>query len=803
MSAPPGGEAYRDRARSPEERARDLLDRMTLDEKIAQLCSVWLMLDPDGGEFAPFQGMLVDPSDPVAALRHGIGQITRPLGSRPVDPRSGARALNAFQRRLVEETRLGIPAIAHEESLAGFMAQGATQFPSPLNYGATWDPELIRQVGDVIRRQMRAVGAHQALAPVADVVRDPRWGRVEECVGEDPLLAGAMVSAYVAGLQGNDLREGVVATLKHFCGYSGSEGGRNFAPTHAGPREMADTFLVPFEMAVKRGGALSVMNAYQDVDGEPCAASRRLLTQTLRESWGFEGIVVADYFAVKMLHILHHVAEGPAAAAALALGAGLDVELPTGEYYAAGLPDALAKGLVDPETLDVSVRRVLLLKLRLGLFEKPYVDEGAVELDTREDRALARRVAERSLTLLSNDGTLPLAADPGRLAVIGPNADDERALFGNYSFQNHVASHFPDRPLPTRAKTVLTALRDRLGEGRVAYARGCGIVRESGDPLAVNPDSTPEFSDDSTLDLDDSGIPQAVEAARGADVAILVLGDRAGHFRTGTVGEGTDTDDLALPGLQPRLLDAVLATGTPTVVVLLNGRPFSLGGVAERSAAILEAWFPGQDGADAIVEAVFGDIEPGGRTPLSFASGAGMLPFSYRHTALARGIPPLPSFDPVFAFGHGLGYTSFAYADLSLGAERVPTDGEVAVSCTVHNCGERAGDEVVQLYLRDPAASITRPVQELKGFRRITLEPGEARRLHFRVSADLVAFTGPDLQRIVEPGRVEVRIGASSADIRLEGAFELVGPVRTVGEARSFLAEVSEEPAETPNRAPE
>ena len=320
------------------QRVKELLDRMTLGEKVAQLTSLWLNLDSESGDFAPFQAGFEDTSlDPDTLLREGLGQITRPFGTRPVDPAVGARALRAFQRRLVEETRLGIPAIAHEESLTGFMAQGATQFPSPLNYGATWDPDLIERVGDVIRRQMRAVGTHQALAPVADVIRDARWGRVEECVSEDPYLVGCIVTAYVRGLQGDDLTTGVAATLKHFAGYSASEGGRNFAPVHAGRREMADVFLLPFEMAVKDAGARSVMNGYHAIDGQPCASSHELLTEILRDQWGFEGIVVADYGAIGMLETLHHTAEGKAAAAAAALDAGLDVELPSASYYPAGI----------------------------------------------------------------------------------------------------------------------------------------------------------------------------------------------------------------------------------------------------------------------------------------------------------------------------------------------------------------------------------------------------------------------------------------------------------------------------------
>ena len=770
--------AYQDPSLAPEKRSADLLARMTRDEKIAQLCSVWLTLDPTSGDFAPFQGMFMNtPIDQRELLRHGIGQITRPFGSRPVAPRDGARALNAFQRHLIENTRLGIPAIAHEEALSGFMAEGATQFPSPLNYGATWDPALIRRVAAAIRRQMRAVGTHQALAPVADVVRDARWGRDEECVGEDAFLVGTIVSAYVAGLQGDDLRNGIVATLKHFCGYSGSEGGRNFAPLHAGPREFADVFLLPFEMAVKSAGAKSVMNAYIDVDGMPCAASRALLTEVLRERWGFDGIVVADYFAVRMLHQLHHVTEGPVESAAAALRAGLDVELPTSECYAKGIGEALDRGLLDLATLDEAAARVLRLKFALGIFEAPYVDLDAIELDRAGERALAREVAEKSIVLLANDGVLPLAASLRRVAVIGPNAADPMALYGNYSFQNHVAAHFPEHPIAPAA-TVLDALRGRLGAGRVAYAEGCKILRAPG-----------QLSDDR------SGIAAAAACARGAEIAIVVVGDKAGHFRTGTVGEGTDASELTLPGVQAELVEAVLATGTPTVVVLVNGRAFDLSQIAGRAAAIVEAWFPGQDGAAAIAAVLAGDANPSGKTTLGFSRGAGAQPRFYDHKPLARGVPPLPAFEPVFAFGHGLSYTRFEYEALSITPECVGTDGSVNIAFTLRNAGARDGEEVVQLYLSDPVASVTRPVQQLRGFARVALAAGASAQIQFRVHADLCSFTGPDLARIVEPGRIEVAVGASSTDLRLRGAFELSGRVRRVGEDRVLAPDLSVAPA--------
>jgi beta-glucosidase-like glycosyl hydrolase len=762
---------YRDSTRSVDERVADLVDRMTLDEKAAQLTSVWLAVDPERGEVAPaqFAAMFGELADQMALLDLGVGQVTRPLGTVPVDPVAGATLVNDLQRRVVEGSRLGIPVLFHEECLTGLMAQGATSFPSPLNFGATWDPDLVERVGATIGRQMRMVGDRQGLGPVADVARDARWGRIEETMGEDPYLVGLMVSAYVRGLQGDRGPAGVIATLKHFVGYSFSEGGRNVAPAHVGPRELADVFMLPFEMAIKLGHADSVMNSYQEVDGEQPGSSYHLLTEVLRDRWGFDGFTVADYGAISFLHLFAGVAEGPVDAAATALAAGLDVELPAPAAYPVGIPAAIDRGLLTVDEVDRAVVRVLRAKFRLGLFEAPYVDVGAIDLDTPADRALAGEVARRSITLLANDGVLPLDDDRlGRVAVIGPNADDPMALFGNYSFENHlVSTHFAEATDVVTAPTVLDVLRSRLGVDRVGHERGAEVMTDERD-----------------------GIDDAVALAAAADVAVVVVGDKAGHFKLGTVGEGTDTTDLGLPGGQAALVDAVLDTGTPTVVVLLNGRPFALGAVAERAAAVVEAWFPGQDGAAAVVDVLFGAAEPGGRTTVSFARTAGAMPISYDHKPLAPGFPRQDDFGFVFPFGHGLTYTTFAYDDLVVTPAEVDVAGTFTVRCTVTNTGARAGTEVVQLYLTDPVASVARPVLQLRGFARVPLEPGASTEVTFTVPTDLVAFTGVDLGRIVEPGVIEVRVGASSGDLRLRGEVVLVGEVREAGEDRALVAEV-------------
>ena len=733
---------------------------MTREEKVAQLVGEWVMLDPSTGEVAPYQGNFVAEVDQRSIgerIEHGLGQVTRPFGSAPVAAAEGARIVNGLQRRLVEDTRLGIPAIVHEECLTGFMALGATAFPCPLNWGSTWDPDLIEEMGRAIGEQMRSVGVHQGLAPVLDVVRDARWGRVEECIGEDPYLVGTIASAYVRGLE----RAGVIATLKHFAGYSSSEGGRNLAPAHVGPRQMEDVFLVPFEMGVCEGGARSVMNAYQDNDGLPAAASHALLTDVLRERWGFDGIVVSDYFAVNFLHALHGVAEDKADAAQQALDAGIDVELPNPDCYPA---------LEESDALDRAVLRVLRMKRDLGLLDNACVEVADdIDLDPPTARALARRVAERSIVLLKNDGVLPLSPNVRTIALIGPNAMTGPSLLGNYTFQNHVAAHFPDADPGAPIVTIADGLRAALpDEATIDVVEGCTVLGD-----------------------DRSGFAAAVDAASRADVAVVVVGDQAGHFGAGTSGEGTDTDDLSLPGVQEDLVHAVLATGTPTVVALVTGRPYAIPRIAEAAPALLATWFPGEEGGHAVAAVLTGAAEPSGRTPLTFGRGAGQQPLFYNdkplgHTGYARSTTR-----PVFPFGHGLSYTTFAYTDLEVRPAEIPTDGTVRIACTVTNTGPRPGDEVVQLYLRDPLASVTRPVLELAGFGRVALAPGQAARVDFEVHADRLSFTGRDLRRVVEPGTVEVHVGASCQDVRVRGAFAVVGEVRDVPEGRILTTPVS------------
>ena len=723
-------------------RVRDLLARMTLEEKLAQLVGYWL---DQNGTVAPMQSEMAsgqkDSGQLAEITKHGLGHYTRVYGTRPVEPAERAAWLWAEQRRLKRETRLGIPALVHEECLTGLAAWQAATYPTPLAWGAAFDPELVHEAARAIGDSMRELGIHQGLAPVLDVVGDPRWGRVDECIGEDPYLVGTVGTAYVRGLQ----EAGVHATLKHFVGYSASAAGRNHAPVHAGPREIAEIYLPPFEMAVRDGGVRSVMNSYTDLDGVPLASDPHYLTEVLREQWGFDGVVVADYFAVAFLQVMHGIAADRGEAAAMALSAGLDIELPTGDAFLEPLAERVRAGLVDEALVDRAVLRALAQKEELGLLDADaFEDEPPtdIDLDSPRHRELARRLAAESVVLLSNDGVLPLA-QPRRVAVVGPNAARAEALMGCYSFANHVLAHHPDLPLGFEIRSVREALEGTL-DAEVTYAEGCTV---EGD--------------------DTSGFDAAVAAATGADVAVVVVGDQAGLFGRGTVGEGNDVESLDLPGAQRALVEALVATGTPVVMVLLTGRPYAIGwaldGEGPRPAAVLQAFFPGEGGGDAIADVLTGAVNPSGRLPVSLPRAAGAQPYRYLHPILG-GPSDVTSTDPtpVRPFGFGLSYTSFAYSDLVVD-ETVDASGTFAASVTVTNTGAVAGADVVQLYGRDVAASVVRPIAQLLGYARVTLEAGESRRVTFRVPTTRLSLVDRRLVRVVEPGDVEVWVASHAA----------------------------------------
>ncbi len=763
---------YSDASRSVDERVADLLSRMTLDEKIAQLGSYWVYEVLDGLSFSLEKARRL--------MAHGVGQVTRLGGASNLKPRQAAELANAIQKFLQDTTRLKIPAVIHEECCAGYMAYGATVFPQAIGVASTWEPELVEAMTTVIREQMRSVGAHHALAPVIDVARDARWGRVEETFGEDPYLVTQMGNSYVKGLQGADLKRGIVATAKHFVGYGLSEGGMNWAPAHIPPRELREVYLHTFEAAVKEAGLASLMNAYHELDGVPCGSSKELLTDILRDEWGFDGTVVSDYFAINMLLEYHRLTDDKAEAARLALEAGIDVELPSTNCYGDPLREAIARGLVRESLVDVAVRRVLAQKFTLGLFENPYVEASSVIFDTPPQRQLAREIAQKSIVLLKNDGgLLPLAKDIGSLAVIGPNADQVRHLFGDYSYPAHIETLLETRhknpfgqALPdhiTEMKdfiqvvSVLTAIKSAVSpRTAVHYAPGCGVRDESRE-----------------------GFAEAVAAAQQSDVVVLVMGDKAGLTDDCTSGEARDRADLNLPGVQAELVKAIYDTGKPVVLVLITGRPVTLGWMAQDLPAILEAWFPGEEGGGAIADVLFGDVNPGGKLPMSFPADVGQVPVYYGHKPSGgrshwKGDYVETSSKPLYPFGYGLSYTTFDYANLRIETPQAQAGDTVVIRADVCNSGARAGEEVVQLYVHVPSAAVTRPVKELKGFKRVALAPGETRTVTFELPVNLLGFYNHDMQFVVEPGPVQVMVGASAADIRLNGTFEIGGEAAPV-----------------------
>lgn len=740
---------------------------MTLDEKLAQIGSYWVFdLQTNG---------LLDWEKTAQKLKHGIGQIARVAGASTLDPVNAAKTSNRLQKFLMEKTRLGIPAIIHEECCSGAMVLGGTMYPQMLGLASTFQPELAEAMTTAIRKQLLAIGARQGLAPVLDVARDPRWGRVEETFGEDPLLVSHFGIAYIKGLQTDNLAQGIIATGKHFIGHSLSQGGLNCAPVHMGMREVYDIYLAPFQAAIREAKLASIMNAYPELDGDVVAASRPILTSLLRGQMGFDGLVVSDYESVIMLNNFHKVAVNASSAASMALVAGIDVELPTVVCFGDPLKSALEHGDISLELVDTAVQRHLQKKFELGLFENPYVDEGRVleVFETPEQRTLARQIARKSIVLLKNDGLLPLQKTIQAIAVIGPNANNGRNQLADYSYtamrrlmqwKAPENSAFIDMDLnllsqhDVKITTVLDGIQTAVSSNtKLIYAKGCN-----------------------NFDYETSGFKEAVHAARQADAVVLVLGDHSGLTPECTTGETRDSADLRLPGVQEELARAIFATGKPVAVVLITGRPYALSALAESANAILEAWLPGEEGGAAVADILFGDENPGGKLPITFPRSVGQVPIYYN--AKPSGTKSHWYVDyisekvtPLFPFGHGLSYSSFEYSDLRMSKELLTVGESVDISLKVKNVGKVAGDEIVQLYICDEFATIPRPVKDLKGYQRITLNPEEERKVTFHLPVNQLAFFDRDLKLILEPGAIEVFVGASSEDIRLRGRFEIFG----------------------------
>lgn len=757
--------AYRRADLSPWERVNDLLSRMTLEEKAAQMVGIWqqkadTLLDSRGN---------FDYEKAKAAFGegHGLGQVGRPSdsGSSGHEPEKGKNArgqaelTNAIQRFFIEESRLGIPVIFHEECLHGHAAVDGTSFPQPIALAGTFNPALVESLYAMAAREARARGAHQALAPVLDVARDPRWGRVEETFGEDPYLIARMGVAAVRGFQGDATfrdKKHLIATLKHFAGHGQPESGMNCAPANISERELRQVFLYPFLEALQKGGAVSVMPSYNEIDGVPSHANTWLLRKVLRDEWGFEGFCVSDYYAIWELYDRpdthgHHVAKDKKEAAVLAVRAGVNIELPEPDCYR-HLVELVREGVLEEKELDELVAPMLYWKFRLGLFDDPYVDPDEAERVVGSDahRELALQGAREAITLLKNEkNLLPLNLDAiTSIAVIGPNAN--RSLLGGYS------------GVPKHNVTVLDGIKARVGDRvRVLYAEGCKITVGG----SWNQDEVvlPDPEEDWQL------IEEATHVAKRADVIVLALGGNEQTSRESWalnhMGDRTSLDPV---GRQDDLVRAMLATGKPVVVFLFNGRPLSINYISAHVPAIFECWYLGQETGRAVAEVLFGDYNPGGKLPITIPRSVGHLPAFYNHKPSARRGYLFDDVSPLYAFGYGLSYTTFVIENPRLEEDRIPRDGSTRLLVDVTNTGDREGSEVVQMYVRDCVSSVTRPVKELKGFERVFLRPGETKTVSFDITPDLLAFYDINKNYTVEPGEFEIKVGNSSRDEDLQ-----------------------------------
>ena len=754
---------YKDAGAPIEARVDDLLARMTLDEKIAQITTVW------DGKVAIYDDRLqLDIAKLRSKFPNGLGHFARPSDAKGAvsprvakgrDPRQTVALVNALQKWAMTETRLGIPILFHEEGLHGYAAIGATSFPQSIAMASSFDTDMLREVNAVIAREIRSRGVSLVLSPVVDIARDPRWGRIEETFGEDPYLVGEMGVAAVEGLQGAGrariLPPGkVFATLKHLTGHGQPESGTNVGPAPYSERELRENFFPPFEQVVTRTGIEAVMASYNEIDGVPSHANRWLLDDVLRREWGFQGAVVSDYSAVDQLMSIHHIAGSLEEAAIRALDAGVDADLPDGISYVL-LGKLVREGKVSQAKVDLATRRMLELKFRAGLFENPYADAAESEKITNnaQARALALTAAQRSITLLKNDGMLPLKPE-GTIAVIGPSAAVAR-LGGYYGQPPHTVS-------------ILDGIKAKVGaRANIVFAQGVKIT-EDDDWWA---DSVTKSDPAENRKL----IAQAVEAARNVDRIVLTLGDTEQSSREGWANNHLgDRPSLDLVGEQQELFDALKALGKPISVVLINGRPASTVKVSEQANAILEGWYLGEQGGNAVADVLFGDVNPGGKLPVTVPRSVGQLPMFYNAKPSARRGYLFDTTDPLYPFGFGLSYTTFALSPPRLSAASIGTGGSTTVSVDVRNSGARAGDEVVQLYIRDKVSSVTRPIKELKGFERVTLKPGEVRTVTFTIRPESLWMWNDKMERVVEPGDFEVMTGNSS--VALQSATLTVTP---------------------------
>lgn len=805
---------YLDSSQPIKKRVEDLLSRMTIEEKVAQLGSQYPKAVLEAKELS------VEKME--KHFRYGIGQISRIGGLMNIAPEKSAKIANKIQKFLKEKTRLGIPAIIHEECLCGFTSREGTVFPQIIGVASTWDPEIVEVMTSIIGKQMRIVGAHQALSPVLDIARDPRWGRTEETFGEDPYLVSRMGVAYVEGLQGDSLKTGIIATGKHFLGYGLPQGGRNWGPAFIPKRELLEVYAKPFEAAIVESNIGSIMNAYHEIDGIPCGISHELLTDLLRGKLGFTGMVVSDYVTLELACLMHRIAKDTTEAAILAIKAGLDVELPRTAGYGRGFIRAVKNGEIDEKLVNRSVARVLKKKFELGLFENPYIDDNPeIIVETflnLEAKALAKKIALKSMILLKNENSLlPLKKNMKSIAIIGPNANSIRNLFGDYTFISQFEASIADvstlgdldeetvslykglidsddKDAFTRSiyniKSILEAINQKVSKiTKIYYAKGCEI-----------------------LEYDKKGFSEAIEIAKKADVAILVMGGKSGMVKDCTSGEFRDRTRLTLPGVQEDLVREIYATGTPIVLVLINGRPLSIPWEKEYIPAILEAWVPGEKGADAVADVLFGDYNPGGKLPISIPRNVGQIPVFHNHKPTGNLSVTTWNYveentEPLFPFGYGLSYTQFEYSDLKINKPQVDINEEVEISLKVKNIGKLRGDEIIQLYFHDRGATITRPIEELVGFKRITLEPGEIATIRFVISMKQLGFYNENMEYVVEPGNIDVYVGSihslhsskqldlmndllSHRDVKLKSQFKIIGEAIKLDKNKVFFSKV-------------
>ncbi len=746
-----------------EQRVSDLLGRMTVEEKVGQLSKLlgWEMYSKNGKQ------VTISNKLRKAVKEQYIGLLWATLRADPwtqktllngLSPVEAARATNAIQRYMVDSTRLGIPLLLSEEAPHGHMAIGATVFPTAIGQASTWNPQLIQDMASTIAMETYAVGGKNGYGPVLDLARDPRWSRTEETYGEDPYLIGQMGAAMIRGLQGEKLgeRDKIIGTLKHFVAYAAPDGGHNGESVSFGERSLRQYFLPPFERAVK-SGAGSVMTAYNSIDGIPCSANPWLLKDILRKDWGFTGFVVSDLLSISGLNGGHATAATAEEAASQSIHAGLDVDL-SGTGYGSNLLKAVQQGLVEPAVLDTAVARVLRMKFNLGLFDHPYVDEKLVaqKVATAQNKTVARQVARESIVLLKNDQhILPLSKSLKRIAVIGPNADNAYNQLGDYTAPQAEG----------KVQTLLTGIRAAVGNStKVDYVKGCAI-----------------------RDTSNSDIAAAVAAAKQADAVVLVLGgSSARDFKTSyqatgaanvdpnTVsdmesGEGFDRVSLDMMGDQIKLLKAIQATGKPVVLVTIMGRPLNLHWAAEHVPAIVNAWYPGQEGGLAIADVLFGDYNPAGRLPISVPRSVGQLPVHYNHTKPKHHDYVEMSAKPLYAFGYGLSYSSFYYSNLQVSLKETGNDFVCTVSFDVVNQGKLAGDEVAQLYVVDEVSSVVTPVMQLKRFERKKIAAGKKERYSFQLTKEDLKLWNAGNEWKTEKGRFKLLVGASSDDIRLKG----------------------------------